>query len=294
MSAIKIPFALLPPTTLYALSRHFYGVAERLTKRKRNLELNLTQSGMRITPIEYMAMCLTALAFFAALLFLASLTTLVFGAPIFVPFLITIVFSGFVFLQQMMYPTLVASRRVREVEKNLIPSLQDILIQLNAGIPLFNILVNIANGDYGEISSEFKRAVNQINAGTDQLIALEEIAVRNPSILFRRAIWQIVNGMKEGADIGSLIGEVMRAVSDEQLIQIQKYGSQLSPLALFYMLIAIIAPSLGVTFIIILSSFISLSAVTTKAIFYGLLVMTFFMQITFMGMIKTRRPTLLG
>jgi uncharacterized membrane-anchored protein len=87
---------------------------------------------------------------------------------------------------------------------------------------------------------------------------------------------------------------VIQAVSDEQVMQIQRYGGQLSPLALFYMLIAVIAPSLGITFIILLSSFIALSEATTKAVFYGLLIITFFFQILFLGMIKTRRPTLMG
>jgi len=118
--------------------------------------------------------------------------------------------------------------------------------------------------------------------------------VRNPSLLFRRSLWQIVNGMKTGADIGRLIEDVMNGISDEQLTQIQKYGGQLSPLALFYMLIAVIAPSLGTTFIIVLSSFIALEAQFVKIIFYGILVMTLFLQFMFMGMIKARRPSLMN
>jgi pilus assembly protein TadC len=222
-----------------------------------------------------------------------SLFSLAFGAGVFLPFIITFFCAAFVFFQQMAYPRLVAVRRIKEIERNLLPALQDMLVQLNSGIPLFNILASIARGSYGAISIEFKNAIQEINAGRSQIDALEDIAVRNPSVLFRRTIWQVVNGMKEGADIASLIKEVMRAVSDEQVTQIQKYGGQLSPLALFYMLIAIIAPSLGVTFIIVLSSFVAIAPTVTKILFYGLLVFTMLFQVMFLGMIKTRRPSLL-
>lgn len=234
-----------------------------------------------------------SLTLFALLIFGVSLLTLLFGAPLYLPLVLTALFTLFVFLQQMAYPKLTAVRRIKEIDKNLLPALQDMLVQLNSGIPLFNILANIARGQYGAISVEFKNAIQEINAGRNQVDALEDIAVRNPSVLFRRTIWQLVNGMKEGADIASLIKEVMRAVGDEQLTQIQRYGGQLSPLALFYMLIAIIAPSLGVTFIIVLSSFVALSPTVTKAFFYGLLGFTMLFQIMFLGMIKTRRPALL-
>ncbi len=264
-----------------------------MTKSYPNIDVYLNQAEAKMTSLEYVSLCLVSLTIFGVIMFFLALFTLMFGASLYIPFLIALTFTFFVFLQQMAYPKLAAMRRVKEIDKNLLPALQDMLVQLNSGIPLFNILVNVARGSYGAISIEFKNTIQEINAGRNQIDALEDIAVRNPSVLFRRTLWQLVNGMKEGADIASLIKEVMRAVGDEQLTQIQRYGGQLSPLALFYMLIAIIAPSLGVTFIIVLSSFVALSPVVTKTLFFGLLGFTILFQILFLGMIKTRRPALL-
>ncbi len=290
---IKIPFSFLPPQLLYKFSKPFYGIAEKIEKRFPFLSIHLQQAEERISAVEYTSMCLVSLIFFFIVVTMFSFTAVYFELPIYFGPIVSLFATLFVFMQQMAYPRLIASRRIREIEKNLLPALQNMYVQLNSGVPLFNILVNVANGDYGEVSHEFKNAVSEISSGKSQIDTLEEIAIRNPSVLFRRAIWQIVNGMKEGADISSLIGEVMRSISDEQLTQIQRYGGQLSPLALFYMLIAIIAPSLGTTFIIILSSFISLGELTTKIIFFGVLTLTVFFQIMFLGMIKTRRPTLI-
>jgi len=100
--------------------------------------------------------------------------------------------------------------------------------------------------------------------------------------------------MKAGGDIANVIKDVIENLSEEQLIAIQKYGSQLNPLAMFYMLIAVIIPSLGITFIIILSSFVSLSEDITKTIFFALYGFVFFFQLMFIGTIKSRRPNLMS
>jgi len=291
---IKIPFAFLPPKLLFQYSRFFLGVAEKLEPRFHFLALNLEQTEARIRPIEYISMCLASVTVFFVFSLLICFVIIGLGVPLFISIPVVLFITLFVFMQQMAYPKLVASRRIRGIEINLLPALQDMYIQLNSGVPLFNIMVSIAHADYGGVSEEFSKGVREIGTGRPQVDVLEEMAVRNPSILFRRSLWQLVSGMKEGSDISSLIKEVMQAISDEQLTQIQRYGGQLSPLALFYMLIAIIAPSLGITFIIILSSFISLGETVTKAIFYALLIITLFFQIMFLGMIKTRRPTLIS
>ena len=153
-----------------------------------------------------------------------------------------------------MYPKLIANKRIKKLEVNLLPALQSMLIQLNSGVPLFDILVGISKGDYGEISKEFSTVVKEINTGKPQVDALEDIAVENPSLFFRRAIWQIVNGMKAGSDMSNVIKEIINSLSEEQVLQIQRYGGQLNPLAMFYMLVAVIMPTLGMTFLIVISA----------------------------------------
>lgn len=99
--------------------------------------------------------------------------------------------------------------------------------------------------------------------------------------------------MKSGSDVSIVIRQVIASLSEEQLVQIQRYGGQLNPLAMFYMLVTVILPSLGITFLIVISSFVASSEFITKLIFWGLYGFVFFFQIMFIGIIKTRRPTLL-
>ncbi|MEA2036371.1 MAG: type II secretion system F family protein [Nanoarchaeota archaeon] len=197
-------------------------------------------------------------------------------------------------MQQIAYPKISTNRKVREIEKNLLAALQNILVQLNSGVPLFDILVNISKGGYGGVSKEFSKVVKAINAGKPQIETLENMAAINPSLFFRRAIWQLVNGMKSGANMSNVINEIINLLSEEQILQIQRYGSRLNPLAMFYMLMVVIVPSLGMTSLIILASFISLSEFATKFMFWGLYGFVIFFQIMFMGIIKSKRPNLLG
>lgn len=294
---IKLPYTFLPPQLIYKASRLFIPAGRKLLPMFPFLGLDLRQAGYKESSDRYTAMCVFAsLIFFVFILF--ALGAILFGAKVENPFpvsaLISIIFSFFVFIQQILYPKLLLRKRVRAIERNLMPALQNILIQLNSGVPVFNILVNISAGNYGDLSREFEKAVKEINAGMSQVEALEEIASNNPSMLFRRAIWQLANGMKAGADMGAVMGEIINALNEQQVIQIQNYGGQLSPLAMFYMLIAVIVPSLSVTFIIVIASFISLAPEMVKMIFWGLLAFVIFMQMMFLGVIKSKRPNLLA
>ncbi len=294
---LVIPYSFLPVRITKKLSHAFFNLANSLSKSFPFLSQNLVRADFDTDNREYMAMCITSsLIFFV----ISSLFLMLFLKPFNVakPFLIGpligIIFSCFVFFQQIAYPGMIAHRKVKDVEKNLMPALQSTLVQIESGVPLFNVLVNISKSNYGKVSDEFSRVIKEINSGKPQLDALSDSAARNPSMFYRRAIWQIVNGMKSGATISNVMRESINSLSEEQIVQIQNYGSQLNPLAMFYMLIAVIVPALSITLIIVLSSFISASSSTVKVLFWGVYSAITFFQIIFMGLIKSRRPNLMS
>jgi archaeal flagellar protein FlaJ len=291
---ITIPFSILPPVLLRKASRIFYWLGEKLSNNFRNLDLYLDQAGIKVDAKEYLSMCIASTTFFFVLFSLLSIPVLQkFNLdPMVGPFAVLFV-TLFIFAQQVMYPKLKSNKRIRGIERNLIPALQNMLVQLSSGVPLFNTIAIISDEGYGGISDQFRIAVRKINAGRPQIAVLEEIAKNNPSIHFRRTLWQIINGMKTGTDMSDVIKLSIDNLSEEQVIQIQRYGSQLNPLAMFYMMIAVVIPALGVTLIMVLSSFLGLAAATTKFVFWGLLILIFFFQLMFLGMLKTRRPNLL-
>ena len=291
---MKIPFSILPGRILKRISL-FRPIASVLARRFSSLDILLKQARSDIDKEEYITAALTnSLMVFTLILITSNLVQIylklqLISFSIFVSAAVAL----FVFINALVYPSIVVGRRIRAIERNLLPALQDFQAQINSGVPVFNAMVNNSNSDYGEVSKEFAKAIREINAGKSQIEVLSDLGAENPSIFFRRSLWQISNGLTSGANMIIVVKESIKSLADEQVIQIQEYGSRLSPLSMFYMLIAVIFPILAVTFITILSSIISLPPLKVKAILWGFYVMLFFFQIMFLGMIKSRRPNLI-
>ena len=290
----KIPFAGSNIERLKNVSKPYSKKIKHLKDAK--MSMYLRSSGAPIGREEYLGICRRSfLNVFFILLFL-SFVFLWFMGRINLYFLgigFSFLFSAIVFLSQRAYPRVFFLKRQRNIEKNIIPALEDVLIQLSSGIPLFSILVNISGSGYGELSVEFKKAVQKINAGEAEVDVLEELSENNPSTYFKRALWQISNGMRAGSDMMVVIKDNLHSLNEEQMIQIQEYGNKLNPLIMFYMLISVIAPALSVTFMTILSSMISLPKNMTMMAFFGLFILVMLIQIMFLGIIKSKRPSLM-
>ena len=289
----KIPFTFSDLEVLKRRSKYFVRFA---SKKETELSEHLKNSSQNIDKREYLAICYRN--FLLNLLFFSVIFTSVFGVfkiGHFFAFGLGIAFliAGFILFNQYNSPKIYSLEKTRDIERNLISVMQDMLVQLNSGVPVFRIIVNIANSDYGEVSKEFKKIVAEINAGIPQIEAIEKYGKLNTSRYFRRVLWQISNGMRAGSDMSLVIGEEIKNLGQEQTIQILSYGSKLNPLIMFYMILAVILPSLGITFLIIISSMLNVSETMIKLLLGTIFFFILFTQIMFLGVIKSRRPSLL-
>ncbi len=297
-STIHMPF--LGNSRIRSVAKYFTGVGNIMSKAFPYTGLVLKQSGVAeeygVSARGFMSVCFvtTLITSIIPAVIIHVILTLGGNSNPVLSLLLGCLIGGVMFMYFMMYPKSIVSHRVKYVERNLLFALRSILIQIRSGIPVFNTLVSIAQGDYGPISEEFKLVVEKVNAGSDMVQSLEEVAVRNPSPYFRRSLWQIVNSMKSGSDVGSNLSEVIKSLAKEQLVEIRRYKSILNPLAMMYMMIAVIMPSMGVTMLIILASFPGMEAIGTEQTFWILLIAIVFMQVIFIGLIKSKRPNLIG
>lgn len=294
MMKFKIPFEGTNVDRLKKVSKPYYKKIRYKPDSK--LSMYLKNSGAPLKSDEYLGICRRSfLNSFFALLFLFFVLLFVLGRErfYFLAIGVSLLISGIAYMNQRAYPRIYFLKRQRDIEKNLIPALEDVLIQLSSGIPLFSILVNVSDSNYGELSVEFEKAVQKINAGEAEVDVLEELGENNPSSYFKRVLWQLSNGMRAGSDMMVVIQDNLHSLNEEQMIQIQEYGNKLNPLIMFYMLISVIAPALSVTFMTILSSMISLPKNMTIMAFMGLFVFVVLVQIMFLGIIKSKRPSLM-
>ena len=295
MSKIKVPFSPLPPDAMLALSRKIRGTGSMFGKAIPNLGESLRHAEIQATAEEYGGiMAVMFIMYFAlgALVAFIFATKLAPAMAIPAALLAGLVAALLVVVQAAVYPTILIKKKVRDLERNLVFALRTILVEIKSGVTLFDAINIVAEGDNGQVSKEFKKSVESMQTGSFQITALEELAERNPSLHFRRAIWQLVNGLKAGSDVSMIMTALVNTLTKEKGNQVRKYGNSLKLLSLLYMMLGAIIPALGLTFLIILSTFPQIAI--TEWVFWGMLGFIIVGQFMYLGIIKSSRPPLLG
>lgn len=290
----RIPILPLPLDKAAKISKRFLGFGETLSHMFPGLDFELEQAGFDYESREWCAIGIMSFVFYfsmlTGLMFVVTTAAKIdLARVIMVSFPVGFTIGSVSLLYLIFYPKLYVNRKTRNIEKNLPGALHHLLIEIRSGVPLYNALVSIAQSGYGLLSVEMRKAVNEINTGKSEVASLEILARQNPSLYFRRVLWQIVNSLKSGADIGDTIKNLVDALSEDQRIAIKKYGSALNPLALMYMLFAVIFPTLGITFLLVISSFMGLG-IDIHLILIGILGFLLMFQFMLIGLIKSRRP----
>ncbi len=277
------------------ITEHFLGLGENISKIFPSMEFDLEQTGIPISPRRWASIALFAFLMYFSMIFgmMFVLTIAIAKAEIIMSFVMSFL-SGLAIGTASMffllfYPKMLSRKKIRNIENNLPHILHHILVQVRSGVPLYNTFVSIAKTDYGILSDEIRKVVNEINTGKSEAEALEKLTRETPSLFFRRVMWQLINSLKSGSDIGSTMKEIVASLAVEQRVSIKKYGSQLNPLSLMYMMLAVIFPTLGITFLLVLSSFSGIT-MNMELILMGILGSLIFFQFMFIGLIKSRRP----
>jgi len=255
------------------------------------LKLSLLQAGMDIQPDKFVKRTMVMAAYLAVAL-TAVIGLILFKAkPELLPVVVVIFpmffFMGFMFF--MYSPKAKAKKRVKEIDKEVVFAGRFLLIELSAGVPLFDALSNVAKS-YQGIGKYFQEIIDRVEVGKPIDMAINEVMEITPSDNFRKIVWQIMNSLRTGADVSLALQSIVEQISREQIIEVKNYGKKLNPMVMFYLMIAVIVPSLGVTMLSLMSSFVGirLSSQHLWMIAFGVGVV----QMGFLMSIKSSRPGL--
>jgi flagellar protein FlaJ len=256
-----------------------------------DLNWTLKKAGIKVDAIVYLS-----IAIFVALM-VFTLSTVTIAVPLIMrgsmEFATGLIISGILgvvgFVYVLFIPNLKISRTRRGVDKNLEYMLKDMQIQLTAGIPLFDIFVNVGSGGYGECSVVCSNVVQEVQGGKSIVNVLDEFGMLSSSEYLRRVFWQIVNALKTGSNVGVSLKMISNELKEEKENKITEYAQELSLWSLIYMIAVIVLPSMGVTLILILSSFLG-GAMITEMIFWVIMILVIFIQIIFISIIRSKRP----
>ncbi len=210
-----------------------------------------------------------------------------FGAPIIYALAsFPVLFAAFFFFM-MHTPDVYIRRRQREIEREVLFAGRFILVKLESGVPFFNALSDAAEA-HGVAGKYFQEIVDNVKLGTPIEKALENAIDFTPSERFRRILWQVTNSLKTGIDVADTLKGILEQIAEEQIIEIKEYGKRLNSMAMFYMLLGVVVPALGITMFIIISSFLSISISFRYLLFAAFMIA--FLQFIFISMFKSIRP----
>lgn len=252
---------------------------------------DLKRAGYKIDSVLYLSIAM----FIAMMVFVLSTILLVVplairgGIDLFIGILGSGVLGILSFGYIMLIPRLKIVRTERQIDKHLEYMLKDMQIQLTAGIPLFDTFVNIASGDYGECSTICSTIVQEVQSGKSIINVLDEFGLLSPSEYLRRVFWQIVNALKTGSNVTIALKAISDEIRAEKENKIRSYAQELGLWSLVYMIFVIVLPSMGVTLLLILSSFIG-GSVIQEFHFWIILLGIIFFQFIFISIIRNKRP----
>ena len=264
------------------------GLFKRISKSNPALKVKLKRAGLDYSPEEFVKRTFLSAFYMAAgiiiflFLILAKINLIngLFFASIPIIFLMMLSYM-------MRYPDAKIFKIEREINKEILFAGRFLVIEIESGVSLYNAMSHI-HKNYKSIGKYFKDITDKVALGTPMEVALNQAVEIVPSDDLRRIFWQIINSMRTGSNISKSISSVLDQITREQIIQVDKYGKKLNPLAMFYMMVSVIIPSLGVTMLVILSSFIqleiNLTVLIIVAVFIG------FVQFMFISVVKFSRP----
>ncbi len=285
--------SILESELVETASKPFRSTAERLTVLFPSLEWDLKKAGYIIDTIQFLSVVLylTTLVFVTSVLFTTLPIIMLEGFTRTLYFLVIFCagVSALTFFYLIITPHARMQRRARLIDKDLEYMLKDIEIQLSAGIPLFDTFVNVSRGQYGECSAIANGIVQEVESGKSITDVLNDVGMWSPSEYLRGVLWQIVNAVKTGSNVSEVLGALSEDIRIDKKSRIESYGHELNLWGLIYMMGAIIMPSMGVTLMIILSTFLGAKIINERLLWIILLALMIF-QTLLITFIKGRRP----
>lgn len=221
------------------------------------------------------------------LLFIAFvLMAFLIGPELSAMYLIIIVMI-YIFLLQ--YPHMKDQRGYSDLNQELPYALRHMSIELKAGRGLHDALITIRNANYGSLSREFNRVLEEIKFGKSTEDSLLEMSHRVKSEGLSRAIHQIVGTLRVGGNLAGSLEIIAKDISFDMQIKLKEFSQKLNSFILIYTFIAILSPVISL--IMLMAGSTVMGDVISSELLFVIYAIFFPMVVMFMGLfIKKLEP----
>ena len=170
-------------------------------------------------------------------------------------------------------------------------ALRQLATELKSGKSLFNSLESVVQADYGVLSLEFSRVLEEIKYGETTEDAFIHLENRIKSDALSRVIREILSTLRIGGNLANSLSIIAEDINFEMRMKLKDYAQRLNAFIMIYTFIAILAPVVLLTLLLAASTVLGdFVPGNLLLVLYGVF---FPMIIIFLGfMIKKLEPKL--
>jgi len=294
----RVPLVLLSFKAMDGIGRKMRSVGKIINLFRPSLAKEFDGLGIDLDPRSYcVGSLISALVY--GFLFFGMAFAIMYASPNFdmgmklrISLAVGFAFTSVFLMLHLIYPSILVKKAAVREEKDLLFALREIMLGVSSGVPLYDSLRNVSLGNYGYISDDFADVVKQIEGGVSEKDALRVLVLKTESEYLRRALWQMINALESGASMSTALPGIVDALENYTYRKIRSYSANLNFLMLIYMLIAAAIPSLGITFLVLLSAFSGMGVSVDKIL--GLIFGAAIGQIVLIGYMASTRPEIFG
>lgn len=200
--------------------------------KEKNLKIKIENLRMKL--IEYISVKL-----FLMLILIDLILFLAVSMEIGTIFLVLVI-MGLIFI--LYWPKLSETRKHDDLNQDLPYALRHMGTELKSGKGLHDTLKTISKGNYGSLSEEFNRVLEEIKYGKNTEESLFLMSKRVNSEGLKRAIHQIIGTLRVGGNLANSLNIIAEDITFDMEIKLKEYSQKLNSFILIYTFIAILAP----------------------------------------------------
>ena len=206
-----------------------------------NSYIEINESNFYNSLLRIIIIIFSILTLIAALI--SYFISLELGLAIFFSFLL-ISFAIFYF------PKMKKQNDYASFSKELPYALRQLATELRSGKSLFDSMNSIVDSDYGVLSMEFSRVLEEIKYGESTENAFVNLDDRVDSQALSRVIYEILTSLRIGANLSSSLSIIAEDVNFDMRMKLKEYSEKLNAFIMIYTFLAILGPVILLTMLL--------------------------------------------
>ena len=206
-----------------------------------NNYIQIDESNFYNSILRIIAMTFSILTLIVA--FISYFISLELGLAIFISILL-------IALSIFYYPKIKKQNEYASFSKELPYALRQLATELRSGRSLFDSLDSVASSDYGILSLEFSRVLEEIKYGESTENAFLNLEKRVDSKALSRTIYEILTSLRIGANLSNSLSIIADDVNFDIRMKLKEYSEKLNAFVMIYTFLAILAPVILLTMLL--------------------------------------------